>query len=130
MLNLATFIPRAIVQGIPLLYGSTGETITEKAGNLNLGIAGIMYVGGICGVIGAFLYETGAAVYVPFWGIVIPLLSCLLGSLIMGLIYSFLTITLRANQNVTGLALTTFGVGIMKFFSKKINDDIRNNPQR
>lgn len=115
MLNLATFIPRAIVQGIPLLFGSTGETITEKAGNLNLGIAGIMYVGGICGVIGAFLYETGAAVYVPFWGIVIPLLSCLLGSLVMGLIYSFLTITLRANQNVTGLALTTFGVGFGNF---------------
>ena len=60
MLNLTTFIPRAIVQGIPLLFGSTGETITEKAGNLNLGIAGIMYVGGICGVIGAFLYEMAA----------------------------------------------------------------------
>ena len=87
MFSLVKFIPRAIVQGIPLLYGSTGETITEKAGNLNLGIAGIMYVGGICGVIGAFLYETNAAEYVAFWGIAIPLLCCLLGSLIMGLIY-------------------------------------------
>lgn len=115
MFSLVKFIPRAIVQGIPLLYGSTGETITEKAGNLNLGIAGIMYVGGICGVIGAFLYETKAAEYVAFWGIAIPLLCCILGSLIMGLIYSFLTITLRANQNVTGLALTTFGVGFGNF---------------
>ena len=35
---LLAFIPRAIVQGIPLLYGSTGEIITEKSGNLNLGI--------------------------------------------------------------------------------------------
>lgn len=34
------------MQGIPLLFGSTGETLTEKSGNLNLGIAGIMYVGG------------------------------------------------------------------------------------
>ena len=57
---LLAFIPRAIVQGIPLLYGSTGEIITEKSGNLNLGIPGVMYVGGICGVIGSFFYERSA----------------------------------------------------------------------
>ena len=50
---IITFIQRAIMQSIPLLFGSTGETITEKGGNLNLGIPGIMYVGGISGVIGA-----------------------------------------------------------------------------
>ena len=60
MFDFVSFIPRAIMQGIPLLFGSTGETLTEKSGNLNLGIAGIMYVGGISGVIGAFLYEQGA----------------------------------------------------------------------
>ena len=49
MFDFVSFIPRAIVQGIPLLFGSTGETLTEKSGNLNLGIPGIMYVGGICG---------------------------------------------------------------------------------
>lgn len=52
----------------------------------------------------------------PFLIILIPLLSCMLGSFLMGLIYSFLTITLRANQNVTGLALTTFGIGFGNFF--------------
>lgn len=116
---IATFIHRAVMQGIPLLFGSTGEIITEKSGNLNLGIPGIMYVGGISGVIGAFLYEhslTDGAAANPFLIIAIPLLSSLLGSLIMGLIYCFLTVTLRANQNVTGLALTTFGVGIGNFF--------------
>ena len=46
----------------------------------------------------------------------IPHCACLLGSLLMGLIYCFLTVTLRANQNVTGLAMTTFGVGIGNFF--------------
>ena len=61
MFDLISFIPRAVVQGVPLLYGSTGEILTEKSGNLNLGIPGIMYVGGICGVIGAFLYEQSAA---------------------------------------------------------------------
>lgn len=104
------------MQGIPLLYGSTGEIVTEKSGNLNLGIPGIMYVGGIGGVIGAFLYEQNNAELNPFLAILIPLLCSLLGSLLMGLIYCFLTVTLRANQNVTGLALTTFGVGLGNFF--------------
>ena len=119
MFDFISFFPRAVVQGIPLLFGSTGETLTEKSGNLNLGIPGVMYVGGICGVIGAFLYEQSVPAGVPVNGVLavaIPLLSCLLGSLLMGLIYCFLTVTLRANQNVTGLALTTFGVGIGNFF--------------
>lgn len=117
---IATFIRRAILLGVPLLYGSTGEIITEKSGHLNLGIPGIMYVGGISGVTGAFLYEhacgNDAAAMNPFLAITIPLLSCLIGSMLMGLIYSFLTVTLRANQNVTGLALTTFGIGLGNFF--------------
>ena len=115
---LLSFIPRAVTQGIPLMFGCVGETITEKSGNLNLGTAGIMYVGGICGVIGAFFYETRAGVenMTAFLGIGIPLICCLIGSLLMGLIYCFLTVTLRANQNVTGLAMTTFGIGIGNFF--------------
>ena len=115
---LLSFIPRAVTQGIPLMFGCVGETITEKSGNLNLGTAGIMYVGGICGVIGAFFYETkvGAQQMTAFLGIGIPLICCLVGSLLMGLIYCFLTVTLRANQNVTGLAMTTFGIGIGNFF--------------
>ncbi len=112
----ATFINRAVMQGIPLLYGSTGEIITEKSGNLNLGIPGIMYVGGVCGIIGAFFYKQAVGVVEPFLGILIPLLCSLAGSALMSLIYAFLTITLRANQNVTGLALTTMGVGIGNFF--------------
>ena len=118
MSGLIYFLSRAIVQGIPLLYGATGEILTEKSGNLNLGIPGIMYVGGISGVIGAFFYEQSvpADQLQAFPAIAIPLLSCLLGSLLMGLIYCFLTVNLRANQNVTGLALTTFGVGFGNFF--------------
>ena len=53
--TIITFLQRAVMQGIPLLFGSTGEILTEKSGNLNLGIPGIMYVGGISGVIGAFM---------------------------------------------------------------------------
>jgi len=118
MFDFVSFIPRAIVQGIPLLFGCTGETLTEKSGNLNLGLPGVMYVGGISGVIGAFLYEqaAGPARVNSLLAVLIPLLCCLLGSLLMGLLYCFLTVTLRANQNVTGLAMTTFGVGFGNFF--------------
>lgn len=118
------FISTAIPLGVPLLYGSTGEIITEKSGHLNLGIPGIMYVGAISGVIGSFFYETAcAAAQValnPWLAILIPLLCCILGSVLMGLIYSFMTVTLRANQNVTGLALTTFGIGLGNFFGSSL----------
>lgn len=117
--TIITFLQRAVMQGIPLLFGSTGEIMTEKSGNLNLGIPGIMYVGGISGVIGAFFYENSLASPGDangFLAVMIPLICSLLGSLIMGLIYCFLTVTLRANQNVTGLAITTFGVGFGNFF--------------
>ena len=115
--DFVSFFPRAVMQGIPLLFGSTGEILTEKSGNLNLGIPGIMYVGGICGVIGSFFYEQSAAGQLNgFLAIMIPILCSLLGSLLMGLLYCFLTVTLRANQNVTGLAMTTFGVGVGNFF--------------
>ena len=112
----ATIINKAIVQGIPLLFGSTGEILTEKSGNLNLGIPGIMYMGGSAGIIGAYIYEKSVEVPNPALCILIPLLCSLVGSALLALIYSFLTITLRANQNVTGLALTTFGVGFGDFF--------------
>lgn len=113
------FFNRAILQGIPLLYGSTGEIISQKAGNMNLGIPGTMYVGAISGVIGAFIYEqsfTDKTQMNPLLAILIPIICCILGSLLMGLIYCFLTVTLRSNQNVTGLALTTFGIGVGNYF--------------
>lgn len=117
MFDIVAFIPRAVMQGMPLLFGCTGETISEKAGSLNLGIPGVMYVGGICGVIGSFLYEQSCTGPLnPFLAIFIPMVSCLLGSLMMGLLFSVLTVTLRANQNVVGLAMTTFGVGFGNFF--------------
>ena len=116
---ILSFLPRAIAQGIPLLFGSTGEIITQKSGNMNLGIPGVMYVGGICGVIGSFVYEQSLSspdALNPVLAVLIPTLFCLVGSLLMGLLFCFLTVTLRANQNVTGLAMTTFGVGFGNFF--------------
>lgn len=122
------FLQRAILQGTALLFGSTGEIITEKSGNLNLGIPGIMYIGGISGVIGGFLYQSSVVRVNPVLAILIPLFSSLLGSLLASLLYCFLTVTLKANQNVTGLALTTFGVGFGNFFGgsliKLVDSDV------
>ena len=96
------------------------EIVTEKSGNLNLGIPGIMYMGGIAGLMECNALEStetpnGAV------GVLVSLLCSLIASALGGLIYSFLTITLRANQNVVGLALTTFGVGFGNFFGGSIS---------
>lgn len=114
--TIMAFISAAIVQGTPLLFGATGEIITEKSGNLNLGIPGIMYIGGISGIIGGYLYEHFCENPVPILCVIISLLASILGSTFIAFIYSFLTVTLKANQNVVGLALTTFGVGLGNFY--------------
>ena len=118
---LTIFIQKAIVQGICILYGALGEIMTEKSGNLNLGIPGIMYMGGIGGLVGAFAYEQSAASPNGWVGVICALVVSMLFALIGGLIYSFLTITLRVNQNVTGLALTIFGTGFGNFFGGSIS---------
>lgn len=115
------FIQKAIGQGIPMLFGATGEIITEKSGNLNLGIPGIMYMGGISGLMGAFLYENSTKNPSGLVGAIIAFICAFICAALGALIYSFLTISLRANQNVVGLALTTFGVGFGNFFGGSIS---------
>lgn len=118
---LIVFIQKAIVQGICILYGALGEIMTEKSGNLNLGIPGIMYMGGISGLMGAFLYEKDNPDPNALVGVLISFLCAFACAAIGGLIYSILTITLRVNQNVTGLALTIFGTGFGNFFGGSIS---------
>ncbi len=121
---MIAYITRAILLGVPMLFGATGEILTEKSGHLNLGIPGIMYVGAISGVSGAFIYENACGNVIenmnPFLAVIIPLVCAIIGSAIMGLVYSFFTVTLRANQNVTGLAITTFGIGLGNFFGASL----------
>ena len=118
---IITFIQKAIGQGIAILFGATGEIATEKSGNLNLGIPGIMYMGGISGLMGSFFCELGHQNPSPGVGALIAVVCTLVASALGGLIYSVLTITLRANQNVVGLALTTFGTGFGNFFGGSIS---------
>ena len=121
MTQMLSLLQAALVFGTVILFGAIGEILTEKSGNLNLGVPGIMYLGGISGLAGAFWYETTVAAPIPIVGLLIALACALLASLLAGFIYSFLTITLRANQNVTGLTLTIFGSGVANFFGGAMN---------
>lgn len=117
------FLLSALAIGVTFLYGSMGETITEKAGHLNLGIPGIMTVGAACGCASLnILCRDGVNVH-PTLIVIIALLATLAGGAMMGLLYSFLAVTLRSNQNVTGLAMTIFGVGLSKFVFSKLELD-------
>ncbi|MDO4740104.1 MAG: ABC transporter permease [Eubacteriales bacterium] len=116
----AAFFRAAVTQGMPLLFGATGEILTEKSGHLNLGLPGIMYMGGIGGLIGAFLYENAVATPNAFVAVSISFLCAFIAAVLGGLVYCVLTVTLRANQNVSGLALTTFGVGLGNFLGGSI----------
>ena len=113
------FLIDSLAFGATFMYGSTGEILTEKAGHLNLGIPGIMCMGGAGGCL--ILNLIGKSSLPPFLIVILGILGSLIMAMLCGLIYSFLTVSLRANQNVTGLALTTFGVGLMKVIMSKMD---------
>ncbi len=121
MMQLLSLLQAAIVFGTVILFGAMGEILTEKSGNLNLGVPGIMYLGGIGGLAASFFYETSSQNPNAIIGLIIALVASLAASGLAGLLYSFLTITLRANQNVTGLTLTIFGSGVANLFGGAMN---------
>ena len=102
------------------LFGCTGEIITEKSGHLNLGIPGIICAGGAGGSLGASIYMNmlggGSPNYVLL--ILISVLFAFIFASLLGAIYAFLTVSLKCNQNISGLALTTFGTGLTQFIMK------------
>ena len=102
---ITTFIHNIVIYNIPLLYGTVGEIMVEKSGSLNLGVEGIMAAGAIFGyVAGCYANSLGVGILTAF----------LVGAL-CGLLFAVLTVSLQANQNITGLTLTTFGLGIYFF---------------
>ena len=112
-------IINAILNGTPLMFGTMGEVLTEKSGNLNLGVEGMMYMGGAFGLAGAFYYEKAVGENANgALAIIIAITAAFLAGALGALIFSLLTITLRANQNVTGLALTIFGTGVGQFLGE------------
>lgn len=109
-MNWTAFLFLAVQAGTPLLFATLGEIITEKVGNLNLGVEGMMLIGAVAG------FSMGFATHNP--------LLAMLGAFIAGgaaaLIFAFLTVTLRVNQVVTGLSLTIFGAGVSGFAGKAL----------
>lgn len=121
--QLIAFLVAAVAAGAPLLFGTLGEILTEKSGNLNLGVEGMMYMGGVAGLAGAYYYEQAAgAAASGMTAALIATVCAFLCAAFGALVYSVLTITLRANQNVTGLALTIFGTGFGNFVGELMNN--------
>lgn len=116
------YIITALPLGITFLYGCVGEILTEKSGHLNLGIPGIMCIGGASGALALkAMYESAMP---GFLIVLFAIIFAFMGGGVMGWLYSFLTVTLKSNQNVTGLAMTIFGGGVTKF----IMADLANAP--
>ena len=126
ILSFPTLLHSAIIFGTVIMFGAIGEILTEKSGNLNLGVPGIMYMSAIASLASTFAYEN---MYCAKLGIepngficfLLCMFSSILAAMFGGFIYSFLTISLRTNQNVAGLTLTIFGVGVGNFFGGSLN---------
>ena len=125
MEQFITLIQAAVRFGTVIMFGAAGEILTEKSGNLNLGVPGTMYMGGIASLASSFFYEracqSAGTTPSPALLVLIPLVCAFLAAAFGGFVYSFLTVTLRTNQNVTGLTLTIFGAGLANFFGGSLN---------
>lgn len=98
--------------GTPLVFAALGELVTEKSGVLNLGVEGMMLIGAVAAI--ATALTSGS--------LLLGLLAGVVGGALMSLIFGFLTLTLRASQVPTGLALTIFGIGLSAFIGLPFQD--------
>ncbi len=105
MSMLIKFLVAAVGAGTPLLFGTIGEILTEKTGHLNLGVEGMMSIGACIGFMAGYYTDN----------FLIAILAGAAAGALGALIYAFLTVTFMANQNVTGLTLTIFGIGFANF---------------
>lgn len=108
MMFFADIIAATFRNATPLVYGTVGETYTERAGVLNLGIEGTMYAGAFFGFAAAWYSGD------PWVG----LLGAIVVGLIAGALMALLTVTLGANQHVSGLGLTIVLIGVSEFANR------------
>lgn len=109
-MNLALLLAVTIQAGTSLVYASIGEIFTERSGILNLGLEGIMIMGAVTGFAAAYHSDSLLA----------GVLTAILVGGLLATIHAFLTISLRADQVVSGLALTLFGVGLASFLGQNL----------
>ncbi|MBU3178117.1 ABC transporter permease [Clostridium estertheticum] len=117
MNSITTFLAAAVVAGTPLLFATLGELLTEKVGNLNLGVEGMMLMGSVIG------FMAGVSTGNP----IIAMIAAAIAGGFGALIYAFLTISLRANQVVCGLTLTIFGTGFSSMVGKNLIGQVTPN---
>jgi general nucleoside transport system permease protein len=112
-LLIASILAVTIRAGTSLVYATVGEIFTERSGVLNLGVEGMMLMGAVSGFAAAYHSQSvwvGVAV------------AMLVGGL-MALIHAVLTVSLRADQVVSGLALTIFGTGLSSFLGQRLGPE-------
>lgn len=103
---------RALSFGTPLLFACLGAIINERAGVVNLGVEGMMILGALTGFAVAYGDGTGGSLYLAV------LAAAAVGAL-SSLLHAFVTIFMRANQFVSGLALTMLGLGVAGLLGKR-----------
>ncbi len=117
MASFIAWITYSIVYATVIMLGATGETLTEKAGHLNLGVPGIMTISGFVGYYVSYLYEQSTVNPSAFVVVILSLSVSFGVGAIFGLIYSLMCVTFKCNQNIMGLIITSFAVGFSKFLS-------------
>ena len=105
---IITILAAAVVYAVSILYATIGEIFSQRAGVMNLGLEGIMLMGAVVGYI--TVVETQS--------LVLAMLVVIVVGVLLGLAYAFMTVTLRTNQIVSGLAMLTFGMGLSSFIGK------------
>jgi simple sugar transport system permease protein len=115
---LVIVLAQAVQYGTPLLYAALGELLAERSGVLNLGVEGMMLFGAATGYWATHrVHGSNSAV------LAVAVFAAALGGAAMAAIHAFLTITMRANQVVSGLALTIFagGLGLSAYFGNEVH---------
>lgn len=109
---ITQFLFHLVVYSIPLLYGTCGEIVVERSGSLDLGVEGTMAIGAIFG------YLAGCSANSLLVGVLVAYIA---GTLV-GEVFALFTVTFQANQNVTGLTITTFGVALYFFMGNAMGE--------
>ena len=120
---LIKFLVAAVLAGTPFLFGTVGEILSEKVGHLNLGVEGMMSLGACAGFMAGYLSDN----------FLVAILASAAAGMFGALIYGVLTVTFMANQNVTGLTMTIFGVGPVSYthldvYKRQVSGRIGGNP--
>jgi general nucleoside transport system permease protein len=108
--TLTTLLTAAVAAGTPLLFAALGEVVAERAGVINLGIEGMMLVGAVTGFLA--MNETGS--------LLAGVAAALAAGAVLASVHAFFSVTLRANQIISGLGITIAGTGLAALLGRSV----------